>query len=334
MATRKLHIHLSDVELAPVSDHYTIKELWKKVLKPNRDRVAEPLLASVVGHLAAQHHMLCAWQEANREWNPASHGRSAIEPHEQDKYPKAVDVLIDAARDCLEWLALNRPQTAAQWCDQLAGAETPLLRRLAVHTLSVRKDLTPSEKIDWLLARMDLHDLSVRHELFRVLQQTYPEAESGATKGRYRGCLGLLLAKTKKMRTGNVLSLESISIGSIGSIARRPSCILAREALYAVLRRYPDFKTREHPDLTYWISSDSGGHQSPWTVEELLSQPAEKWAEKLLSFQQTEVHGPDRIGIGLTTFRKRQNRNSNGDSIWRMHWPWEGDWDTDLWSAL
>ena len=145
--------------------------------------------------------MLCAWQEANREWNPASHGRSAIEPHEQDKYPKAVDVLIDAARDCLEWLALNRPQTAAQWCDQLAGAETPLLRRLAVHTLSVRKDLTPSEKIDWLLARMDLHDLSVRHELFRVLQQTYPEASQEQRRVVIEDVSWPIAGQEKKMRT-------------------------------------------------------------------------------------------------------------------------------------
>ena len=263
MAIRKLHIHLSDVELDPVSDHYTIKELWEKGLKPNRDRVAEPLLASVVRHLAAQHHMLCAWQEANREWNPASHGRSAIEPHEQDEYPEAIDVLIDVARDCLEWLALNRPEMAAQWCDQLASAETPLLRRLAVHTLSVRKDLTPNEKIDWLLARMGLHDLSVRHELFRVLQQTYPEAESGATKGRYRGCLGLLLAKTKKMRTGNVFTAREHFYWLHWLHSAAPDCILAREALDDVLRQYPNFQPSEHPDLNYWTSSELCIDRSP-----------------------------------------------------------------------
>ena len=321
-----------DVELAPVSDRYTINELWENGLKPHRDRVAEPLLASVVGHLAAQHRTLCAWQEADREWNPASYDRRAIEPHEQDEYPEAIDVLIDMARDCLEWLALNRPEMAAQWCDQLAGAEMPLLRRLAVHTLSVRKDLTPNEKIDWLLARMDLHDFSAHHELFLILQQTYPEAGQEQRRAVIKDVLAYRSPgeedEDQEVRTARY---HFYWLHWLHSAA--PGCILARKALDDVLRRYPDFQPSEHPDLTYWISSGSGGHQSPWTVKELLLQPAEKWAEKLLSFQETELFGPDRIGLRLAVSEAAKQEFEWGldlaDALAAG-----GNWDTDLWTTL
>ena len=323
-----------DVELAPLSDHYTIKELWENGLKPNLARVAEPLLASVVGHLAAQHRTLCAWQKADREWNPASYDRSAIEPHEQDEYPEAIDVLIDAARDCLEWLALNRPEMAAQWCDQFAGAETPLLRRLAVHTLSVRKDLTPSEKIDWLLARMGLHDLSARHELFRVLQQTYPKASQEQRRVVIEAVLVYRWPREEDEGRERFTAREHFDwLNWLHSAA--PDCILAREALDDVLRRYPDFQPRERPDLTHWTSSSpaSIGHQSPWTVEELLSRPAGEWKDELLSFQQTELFGPDRIGLGYNVSKAAKQEFEWGldlaDALAT------GDnWDTDLWNTL
>ena len=82
--------------------------------------------------------------------------RAAIEPHKQNWHPRANDVLIDVARDCLEWLILNKTEATLQWCDQSIKSEVLLLRRLAIHTISKCKELTADEKIDWLLAHVDL----------------------------------------------------------------------------------------------------------------------------------------------------------------------------------
>ena len=125
------------VEITQVSGQWELNEIWEKGLKPNLNQVAEPLLYQLADSFTTRHRTLKAWQAATNNWDPDSFGRSAIEPHEQDSYPKSIDVLIDAARDSLEHLATTQPEIAVSWCDLLVRSEAPLLRRLAVHALRI-----------------------------------------------------------------------------------------------------------------------------------------------------------------------------------------------------
>ncbi len=322
-----------DVELGFVSDHFTINKLWIDGLKPNLDRVAETLLATVIGRLTTQHWTLNAWQEANRDWNPVSYSRSAIEPHEQDKYPETIDVLIDAARDCLGWLATNRPKVAAAWSDRLVNEGVPLLRRLAVHTLIERRDMNPNEKIDWLLSVTDLHDSSAHHELFQLMKAIYPNADEDRRTA--------VIEAIQAYRQPSVENEHAEEDGAayvhfnwlhwIHNAA--PNCRVAEAALEDVLRRHPDFRPQEHPDLTHWMSSVPGGHQSPWNVDELLSKSAEEWAEKLLSFQDTGINEPDRLGLNIAVSDAAKRDFQWGlelaDALAKRR-----NWDTDLWNTL
>ena len=286
-----------DVECSPVTSHYTINELWIKELKPNLDRVADQLLATVIRRLTAQHRTLSTWQVAARDRSPVSYGRSAIEPHDQDEDPETVDVLIDAARDCLEWLASNRPKIAALWHDQLVRESSPLLRRLAVHTLSVSRDLNPNEKIDWLFGRVELHDLSLHHELFQLMKSTYPRAD----EDHRRTVIEAISAYRPRSEEDENTENDGAAYYHFNWFhwldKAAPDCPIAKAALENVLRRNPDFQPREHPDLTHWTSFVRGGHLSPRTAAELLSKPAENWIEELLSFRQTDVSGLDRFGL-------------------------------------
>ena len=148
-----------DVETALIGDPHTLNELWGE-LKADLSQVAEPLLGRLVKRLEGQYVTLRAWQQASPQWEPANFRRSAIEPHDQDRRREPVDVIIDAARDCLEWLAVNDAGAAARWCDQLVRADAPLLRRLATHGIHSRTDVSPDAKIDWLRANTDIHDVA------------------------------------------------------------------------------------------------------------------------------------------------------------------------------
>jgi hypothetical protein len=139
---------LVDVDSELLAHHYCINELWQKGLRPNLALLAEPLLRLVIGQLEDRHAVLRVWQSPGSRLDRTSLRRSAIEPNEHDdRYPEAIDVVIDAARDCLQWLAANRAVVAAGWCDQLIRSEAPLLRRLAVHALPARSDLSADEKV-------------------------------------------------------------------------------------------------------------------------------------------------------------------------------------------
>jgi hypothetical protein len=125
-----------DAECPLRADHWSLNEVWTKHLKAHHARVAQPLLSGVARRLEEMHGELAAWGKASREWDPVSDGRAAIEPHEQDRYPEGVDVLIDAARDALEWLAVDSPALLGAWIERLVTSDVPLLRRLAIHAMT------------------------------------------------------------------------------------------------------------------------------------------------------------------------------------------------------
>ena len=322
-----------DMEFGFVSDHFTINKLWIEGLKPNLYRLAEPLLSSVIRHLTIQHRALSAWQEAARDWCPVSDGRSAIEPHEQDKHPETVDVLIDAARDCLEWLASNRPKVAALWRDQLVRESSPILRRLAVHILSQSRNLNPNEKIDWLFGRVELHDLSLHHELFQLMKSTYPRADEDHRRTVIEAIWAYCPRSEEDENTENDRAAYYHFNWFHWLHKAAPDCRIANIALEDVLRRNPDLRPREHPDLTHWMTSVPRGHQSPWTEDELLSKPAEEWAVKLLSFQETGIHELDRIGLNMAVYEAARQEFEWGlnlaDALSER-----GNWDADLWETL
>ena len=319
-----------DVELPLIGDHFGLERLWTGGLKPKLSQVAEPLLERVIKHLEDRYLTSHAWQKANRERESESYRRSAIEPHEQDVIHKAVDVLIDVARDCLEWLVANEVETAAQWCDRLVDSDAPLLRRLAVHGISKRKDMTADDKIDWLLKHIGLHDWCAHHEIFQAVRKVYPDASL-----QYRESL---IKAVWAYRWRNDKASEKERRTAYQHFAwfewlhkSDPNCILTKQALDKVLAEYPQFRPREHPDLKYW--SGPVRNESPWTVEELLAKPAAEWLGDLLSFQGTEWGGPSRRELIRNVAEAvRQNFDWGlelADSLAEA-----GKWDVDLWSVL
>ena len=323
-----------DVNLSLLGRHYELSELWGKSLKPNLAQVSEPLLRLVTKRLEERHLTLHAWKKANRKWDPESYDRSAIETHQQDTYPEAVDVLIDAARDCLEWLAVNQADIAKHWCAHLVGSEAPLLRRLAVHALSARADLTADGKIDWLLEHIGLHDLSAHHEVFRAVKLAYPECSRECRQAIIDAVLALRWPDGKdpdKERRSSYHQLQWLH----WLHGAAPNCLLTKQALGNILTQYPEFKPSEHPDLTHWTCSPQiVAPLSPWTTKELLDKPAADWLQKLLSFQPK--HEPFRLEREGLVDAVRQAAEQKFD------WGLEladalagvGEWDADLWSGL
>jgi hypothetical protein len=320
-----------EVDLPLAAGHYYLNKLWERGLKPHLTQVAETLLAQIARRLEQQHFTLRAWQRANREGDSTTWGRSAIEPHEQDEYPEAIDVLIDAARDCLEWLAAHQAGVAANWGERLVVSEAPLLRRLAIHTISVRPDLAPDGKLDWLLTHSGLHDHAAHHEIYRAVALAYPAASPERREAIIESVLAYRwpneedIDKDKRTAFHHFNWLHWLHTAV-------PTCDLTKQALKDVWASYQEFRPSEHPDFTRWVSRWAGP-RSPWTVEELLAKPPDEWLPDLLSFRPTEFLGPDRDGLVQIVAEAAKSSFQWGlklaDALAGV-----GKWEADLWSEL
>ena len=325
------------VETYFLTDHHSLNEIWEG-LKASLPEVAQPLLKRISRRLDDQYLKLRAWQAAGPEWDPTSYGRSAIEPHRQDEFPETVHVLIDAARDCLEWLAENDVQAAALWCDQRAGSEVPLFRRLAVHTLYTRQDLTPDEKIDWLLTRFNIHDIAAHHETFRIAQQSYTEANPQQRRAFVDNILAYRWPEEDDPKKDiHTARYHFDWFDWLHNAA--PDCPFAKSELQDASARHPEWEPREHPDFTGWIGEvqsstrESILSQSPWTVDELLKRPGRAWQPELLSFQPPGCDRTPRTALLHVVEDAAKRQFEWGLGLAQSLVETE-KWDTDLWPSL
>ena len=324
-----------DLPLTRDASWWSLNKLWEESLKPNLAQVGGPLLGIVIHRLEQKHLTLRAWRNASRKWDSDSFHRSAIEPHEQNERHRATDVLIDAARDCLEWSAKNQADTARHWCAQLVGSEAPLLRRLAVHTLSARADLTADGKIDWLLEYIGLHDLPAHHEVFRAVKLAYPEASPKRRK-----------AIIDTVRTYCWPDEEDpdkerrAAYHQLGWLhwlcSADPDCVLTKQALDAVSAQHPEFRPSEGSDFIIWSGGDAEIIQplSPWTTGELLAKPAAGWLRELLSFQPKQASFRSEREELVDAVREAARQKFDwgldlADALAKA-----GEWNADLWSGL
>jgi len=322
-----------EAECSLRADHWSLNEVWTKHLRPHLMRVAQPLLSGVALRLEEMHCDLTAWDKASRDWDPVSYRRSAIEPHDQDRYQEAVDVLIDAARDALEWLAAHSPVLLGAWIERLVTSDVPLLRRLAIHAITVNPQQTHEERLKWLLDRVGLHELSEHHEVHRAVALSYATAADPARKAVVDAILVHTLPAfddwAAEMRTAHS-QFDWLS----WLLQAKPDCPLAGAALAPIRVQYPDWLPSDHPDLTHWMGSEQWvGSESPWTVEQLLSREPLEQLDDLLNFQGNRFDGPTRDGL-LANVREAGKQKDSWAFALAQALAERALWPSDLWPAL
>jgi hypothetical protein len=319
-----------EIEIA--GDTYSLRESWSSLFQPNLARFAEHLEPILIGHLQRAHLLLRATGEADGFWDPLNAGRSAIEPHEQDLHDTGVDLLVDVARDTLEWMLGHRPENAWSKIEAWFAHDVPLLKRLAVHGVAESSALSADEKLEWVLQKDLLYAYGLKHEVFRLLADAYPRAtEPSQLDLLNRARLGPqeedargLEERTRQYEAYNLL---------VWLHQAAPDSSLTTERFEEVQRAHEDeFEPREHPDLSSYVSSLTPT-RSPITAEELLAEGCGERVDWLLSYQ------------GDRTERITRNRllETVGEAVARSY-PCgrelstalraRGAWDSDLWGAI
>ncbi len=323
-------------ELDAASDdyRYTAEHIWKKGLQPNLGQIAGRLIAYVVANLDAQFRTLSTWDAASPDRDPLSMSRFAIESDNNTPYSRRLEVgnvLIDAARDCLEWLASHHPGAAAQWCDRLAEAQAPILRRLAIHGV-IARGLAPEETIDWLLQRSSQYDWSARHERIRALKIAYPAVGESRRRAVIKDILDYRWPGAQNEDSDTLTVSHRFSwLEWLLDVA--PACCLLREALQSLRQQYPDFNEREFPDVDRRTSLRDTSPIFPWEPEELVAQPACDWTDRLLAYQPSDPLKPKRQRL-LDAVARAAARCIDwaldlAEDLLRRE-----RWEADLWSVI
>ncbi|GAA4728390.1 DUF4020 domain-containing protein [Nocardioides endophyticus] len=272
-----------DIDL--VGKEYWLTRAWTEVFAPLLDDHAYALLDLVTGHLRTAHQLLRSMRPDART-DAISFGRSAIEPHEQDEIRDAMDVLIDAARDCHERLLVIDPPTAATQLDTWIGANEALFRRLAVHGWRVRNDQSDDEKVRWLCQRNLLYDLDTQHEVFLLLEAVVPNAAPDDV----RALLAQTAAGPAEVDGKEQSPYRRYNL--LAWLARvAPDVSAVTEAFGREQQEHPEFQPREHPDLNAVMTGGVVEDTEPFTADELHAKieqdPAATLAE-IRAFQDVD----------------------------------------------
>jgi len=249
----------ADIEVKARGNAYWLTKSFEAVFKPRIDSFAHDLLAMATKHLERARQL----QGPAADRDPLSLRRSAIEPHEQDADSRKdwSDVLVDAARESVEWAIAQDRSLAQTYVGLWERARAPLLQRLAVHCVRRADWLRPDQKLDWLLKRGWLFAAPLHHEVYRLLAETYPLAGSH-TRAR-------LLTAIDKGPDGEPYSNhpelpDRVRFELLDWLATHsPDDENVRRARDAILDHHPDWQPREHPDFLLWM--DEGDWLEPGT---------------------------------------------------------------------
>jgi len=244
-------------EMAPRSLLYTagdtlqLLEFIKASIPGNETALFCELLLIVEHHLLIGHRLLLAAGDASQAFDEASFRRAAIEPHEQNGSPLALDVLIDSAQVLLDWAAVEQPELLDPFLRRWTDSQAPLLRRLAVHAVARRADRSPDERLQWVLDNDLLFSLPEKHEVFRLLETAFADAAPLQQQA-------VVEAATDSMVTADSspdrLPSDYERYNLLVWLSRcAPDAQAVSDALAEAASVNPEFEPREHPDLSYEV---------------------------------------------------------------------------------
>lgn len=243
------------------SDHW-LREAWTRTLKPNLATIVHDVLAITDRHLRHAHQLLIAAGAANERWDPVSFGRSSIASHAQDRHGDKIGFLIDAARDCLEFLVTTDSPSAEPIIGAWSASGVPILQRLAIHGVAMDGRVHGSDKLTWLLDRGWLFHHLLKHEVFELLASALPLSDDAI--------VDRLVAEAspgpKDVDDENSRAYEAFN--ALVWINRYSKAASTTQAFAQAQAEHPTFGMREHPDFNSWMEAGFRSVNAPMPVED------------------------------------------------------------------
>ena len=240
--------------------------LTRHVLKLVDDRRAgDPALGTLLEDALGSAYDLLTAYHGEDGYDSLGWHRSAIEPHPQDEFRQPVDALIDGLRDYGIKALPVWPELPDRWW--MRGST--LFRRLAVHLMESSSTVSTNEKLEWILDKDVLFEWPLKHEVFRLIASTVPQASPDLLAR-------LLMAATEGPKLpDDIPEVERRRAYSVYNLLvwltqSDPSWAEAQRERERLEKEKPIFLPREFPDLNRSISGGARDETLPMEIESFV----------------------------------------------------------------
>lgn len=314
------------VELTAQGADYWLNENWHKIFRPRLDQFAEKLVPIITSHLQHAHLLLRSFDKVYEGWDPLNSHRNVVES--SGSLRDFTDALVDAGRDIMDLYVSKSPTKANALIEMWISCECRLLKRLAVYGVDKDAQWGSDQKLNWIIQNNLLYAPGLKHEVFLVLQSSYPGA-SGASRNLLldeveKGPISEQEADLKAYQTYNLLHWLHES---------DTDCPSVKERLRKINAAHPEFMPREHPDLDVGEVTDVK-EQSPVRAEELLAKPPEEQLDFLLSYSpEYSPLGSSRSDL-LRIVGVAAGKSFGWGIALARSLDFRGLWHSDLWPSI
>lgn len=271
-----------------------LTEAWAKVFVPALEEHLEEIQPSVDQQLVRVYR---AHAVLDLGYDVLCYRRSAIEQHQQDSFRDTVDVLIDAARECIEHALISTPDIASRYIREWAGREQAIFKRLSVLAYRLREDVLPDAKLMWLEEMGWLWEPYLHHEVFLLLQVVVPSASPGVVER----LVSKVVAGPPREERGEYRQRSAYDLlGWLDKVA--PGISSIGSALRELQLAHPDWDQDANAEFRHFTTSGVVSYDSPMPTEEFAelvqASPSRAIARlKQLETDDSRPSGTTRAGI-------------------------------------
>lgn len=297
--------------------HVAEEVLTGHVLKLVGDRPAgDPVVGALLEDALSSAYELLTGYYGEDGFDGLSFHRSAIEPHPQDAFREPVDALIDGLRDYGTKALPEQPNLPGRWWER----GSTLFQRLAVHLIELSPEVSPDDKLQWVLDREVLFESPLKHEVFRLLATAVSETSRDQ---RVRLLAAALEGPDFPDEVPDVERHRAYSVYNLLVWLTRsdPSWAEAQNELERIQAENPTFGPREFPDLDSWSSGGTWGETLPMEVEDFV-QDLDSHADAALStlldvdYSERRIDGPTWHSALMLVNQAAARRPDLGQRLW------------------
>ncbi|MEA5082017.1 hypothetical protein SDC9_59480 [bioreactor metagenome] len=321
-------------EIEVLGDGYHLNEAWRKGIKNNMDKYARNLEAITTSNITKAYMLLTDFKDFNQYDEAVMAGHCSLGLQETDYHPEGMDVLVDAARDIIEWLIINRPTDGISVITKWRNSNIPILVRLSIYGISLARHMSPDEKTLWVIDNKVLFDHIAQTEVVSLLEKEYIQVSNQIKKKLIEKIVNQDLRIFYPWISDDKV-LEQLRYNWLTTIFKWDTDYqYAKEQLNAMSEANAELRsgvlldTKATRSKASWIA-----FQSPMTKDELLAKKPEDVIDFLIEFKEELFNGYSRAGLVASVAEAVASNYGWGIKLVKILFKREV-WTSDLWAGI